>query len=171
MPTRIRKRSSATAIEQAFAEAGEHASTGAIGSTPVQARCSRTHSAQPGVDVAPGGREAGAVARVGRVSCFPYLVDYAEELLGVAFTVDTFQAGLRCEAANTTKPTEVLGRSTPGFAEWYGNLSESEKDEQAEAGRNALSQLVSDDEPAPPRRRSPDSVDEEDFSEMDWLDG
>lgn len=63
---------------------------------------------------------------------------------------------------------DVLGGSTAGFAEWYGNLSESEKDAQAEEGRKALSQLPSDDKPAPPRR---DPVDEEDFSEVDWLDG
>ena len=65
----------------------------------------------------------------------------------------------------------VLGGSTAGFAEWYGNLSESEKDAQAEAGRNALSQLASADKPVPPRRERRDSVDEEDFSEVDWLDG
>jgi hypothetical protein len=65
---------------------------------------------------------------------------------------------------------DLLDRSTSGFAEWYGNLSESEKDTQAEAGRNALFQLASQDKPAPPRRRR-DSVDEEDFSEVDWLDG
>ncbi|MEU8635152.1 hypothetical protein AB0C38_23480 [Amycolatopsis sp. NPDC048633] len=66
---------------------------------------------------------------------------------------------------------DVLGGSTAGFAEWYGNLSESEKDAQAEAGRNALSQLASDEKPAPSHRGRQDSVDDEDFSEVDWLDG
>ena len=67
---------------------------------------------------------------------------------------------------------DVLAGSAAGFTEWYGNLSEVEKDAQAEAGRNALAQLASmEDEPAPSRRARPDSADDEDFSEVDWLDG
>ncbi|VVJ15309.1 Uncharacterised protein [Amycolatopsis camponoti] len=72
---------------------------------------------------------------------------------------------------SSTSYADLLAGSTSGFTEWYGNLSESEKDAQAEAGRNALSQLASDDKPAPSRRRRQDSVDDEDFSEVDWLDG
>lgn len=63
---------------------------------------------------------------------------------------------------------DVLTGNSSGFTEWYGNLSESEKDAQAEAGRKALSQLASDDKPAQP---SQPPADEEDFSEVDWLDG
>ncbi|SEF36861.1 hypothetical protein SAMN05421837_111282 [Amycolatopsis pretoriensis] len=72
---------------------------------------------------------------------------------------------------STNLYADVLAASTPGFAEWYGSLSEGEKDAQAEAGRNALTQLAAPEaKPAPPRRS--DAVDdEEDFSEVDWLDG
>jgi hypothetical protein len=66
---------------------------------------------------------------------------------------------------------DVLGGSTSGFAEWYGNLSESEKDSHVEAGRNALTRLASENKPVPPRRTSEDVADDEDFSEQDWLDG
>lgn len=46
------------------------------------------------------------------------------------------------------------------------------KDAQAEAGLKALAQLAySDDKPEPPRQVRPDSADDEDFSQVDWLDG
>ncbi|MFJ7212177.1 hypothetical protein [Amycolatopsis sp. NPDC098790] len=64
---------------------------------------------------------------------------------------------------------DVLAGGTARFTEWYGGLSEAEKDAQAEAGRNAMTQLASSEEEPPPRRVRPD--DDEDFSEVDWLDG
>ncbi|MGK3201050.1 hypothetical protein [Amycolatopsis sp. MEPSY49] len=74
---------------------------------------------------------------------------------------------------STNLYADVLAANTRGFAVWYGNLSEAEKDAQAEAGRIALVRLASsEDEPAPRRRARPASADEdEDFSEVDWLDG
>jgi hypothetical protein len=64
---------------------------------------------------------------------------------------------------------EVLERNAASFAGWYEDLSESEKNAQAEAGNRAVSLLASEKERVVVPR---DSVeDEEDFSEQDWLNG
>lgn len=67
--------------------------------------------------------------------------------------------------------SDLLDRTTSGLTDWYGNLSEADKEKLADAGQKALSRLAVEDEPVTPRRASRSASDEEDFSEVDWLDG